>query len=158
MKKLFILFFLISTITFGQTENETLNFINSKLRSCSDTFPDINGNEIPTIWSFKKDNDIFNVNLDIGKPFQRFRLNPKKIIDIVEVKGGSSGNLNLKIIAKDNSIQSWFISDGNKNYSSELKLVLVCPSKSDVNRLKKALKHLFELNGASFSNDELFRD
>lgn len=158
MKKLFILFFLISTITFGQTENETLNFINSKLRSCSDNFPDINGNEIPTIWSLKKDNDIFNVNLDIGKPFQRFRLNPKKIIDIVEVKGGSSGNLNLKIIAKDNSIQSWFISDGNKNYSSELKLVLVCPSKSDVNRLKKALKHLFELNGASFSNDELFRD
>ena len=162
MRKLLILLFLTTTVAFSQTESETLNFINSKLRSCSDTFPDINGNEIPAIWSFKKDRssyaNIFNVSLDIGEPFQKFTLNPKNIIDIVEVKGGTLGNLNLKIISKDNSIQSWMVSDGNKNYVSELKLVLVCPSNGEVSRLKKALIHLFELNGASFADDDLFRN
>lgn len=159
MKNKFILLFITSTIAFGQTENETLNFINSKLRSCSDTFPDRSGNEISAVYSFNKAINSYDnifITLIIGEPFENFILNPKNVVDILESKS-PEGNLNLKIITKNKSIVSWFESNGNKVYSSELKLVLICPD-NDVIRIKKGLKHLFELNGASFADDNLFKD
>ncbi len=158
MKKVIgLILLLISFMTHSQTEKETIDFINAKLRS---SYGSMGG--IPAIFEIKEstffdsNEKIYRFDLFIGQPFAVYLINPKNVIEIVEYRA-RNGNLNLRILNDDYSILQWYIGDENKNWNNEINLVLNSDD-LEIRRIKKALKYLFVLNGAVFVNDDLFKD
>lgn len=155
MKFFLFITLLISNLTFCQTKKETVEFLNLKLNSCRSSMSDRLGEDIPAIYTLNNPSNVsVKFELTIGNPFEVIMIYPLSVIDIIEERA-PNGNLNLKIITENKTITSWFVSDQIRTLNSEMKLVLNCPDE-DIRKIKKALKHLFVLNGAKLVNEKLF--
>lgn len=159
MNKLFLIFtILFANVILGQTENETIEFINGKFRTCSHPFSNIDGSEDPTLFTIETTwiggVKLFSISLDIDGPFHMMVFNPKNIIDVVEYRA-PDGTLNIKIIDKMGTVLTWFVGDETKKWATEINIVLEC-SDIETRRLKNALIHLFKINDASLLNNTLF--
>ncbi|WP_306642228.1 hypothetical protein [Sanyastnella coralliicola] len=151
---------LTSTVSLGQTESETLVFINSKLHSCQSSFPRPDGSKAPMKWHISKgvfnQADVFIVELHSDAPISNYKFNAENIIDILETRA-SNGNLNIRIVDKQSSILHTSYLTDETQWVHELNLVLNCEDE-EIRRIIKAFRHLAEINGATLPDEELFND
>ena len=158
-----IILFSISLISFSQTESETIIFLNTKFNehkvvaSFGTSFQSI---KVEGIDGTPKSITIFTLLKRFPDPDMRFtyKFYPITINSIIAKTAPNGKTKNIIITSEIKNISVW--DDVSYQYSKPTDihpLVLDCDEK-EINRIKKALIHLFKNNGATLQADELFKD
>ncbi len=158
MKNILFILLIIPIIGFSQTEKETIDWINKTLRENQNEFARIG---LTTL----EENSAPHPNVIVihGGSFSYSYNFSSNQVSSVKEKRAPAGNYNLMIYF-DTSIMSKFHSRNSigemevdsTTFVSDINLVLEC-DEEDINRLKKAFTHYFNLTGGNI-NDDLFKN
>jgi hypothetical protein len=156
MKKLLTIigFFLISININAQSEEETIQFLNSKLALY--TSPMLNGQAYLSVRTGDDYGKVILMDLFVDNElFNTIKFHCSQIDGIITFRS-EKGRLCLQILSNKGLIVSKF--EGyNETFVKERKIPLSAPD-DEVLRIKKAFEHLFNLNGLKSVNDNLFKN
>lgn len=152
------LFIIINQVIFSQNEEETINFINTKLTAHTASLPN---NKFLFQFSTKK-NDYNGKKEIVVEFFSNYKLSSTDIfypehINDVQMFRAENGNLCIKLISSRNMIIKKYTFENNSTHNYELRIVLNTTDE-EVNRIKKAIIHLLELNNAKLIDDNMFKN
>lgn len=160
MKKTLTLICILFVISFSnaQTEKETIDFLNSMFSTHMNTFGGMNGLTIKSEIDSNSKNKEFIIEILVdNRLFEISRFSPKNINSIITNPEPSNEYRYIEIISSKNSIFQSYPNLKETNYTNRLRLNFTTDS-DELNRIKKALMHLMKLNGASFPNQNLFKN
>ena len=155
---LFLCYFTAINLSNAQTEKETIDFLNAKLSA----FGAPMGNDavsfrISTPIDSRSNKKIMQIDMIINQRlFQTSKVHAEHITN-VETYRPENGNLCLKIISAEGMILKKYDSEDVERFYGDIRLPLLTTDE-EVLRVKKALLHLFKLNGAPLIDDNLFKD
>lgn len=154
---LFLCFFAINNFITAQTESETIDFLNTKLTAFYVAVADTRFSfAVSTTIDSISNKKAIQIDLILDKEVDSyFKILPEDVSSIEKFRA-PKGNLILKIISPKRLIL--FIVEGEETlYERECKLIFDTTDE-EVLKIKKALEHLFILNGATLIDDNLFKD
>ena len=161
MKNVFLslLFILLTSFSFSQTEERTIQFLNSMLYSHST--PMVNS---PVVWKVDKYDTEgeegyekwIQLNMIISNELVSQHFIDCMMIDDVIINRAPNGNAGIEFVSRLGFIVQKYVGE-NPKMVNKLTVPLQT-SDNNVNRIRKAFKHLLKLNGNKFPSDELFND
>lgn len=161
MRKIGILFFCFITainLSNAQSEKETIEFLNAKLSA----FGAPMGNDavsyrLSTPIDSRSNKKIIQIDMIINQRlFQISKVHPEHITN-VETYRPENGNLCLKVISAKGMILKKYENEDVERFYGDIRLPLLTTDE-EVLRVKKALLHLFKINGSPLIDDNLFKD
>ncbi len=163
MKKiipLFLLLFLVSVCN-AQTEKETITFLNKMFAMHPGTLS--TGNKLKLKISKRTDTDsnkrlfVFTQSFN-NEDVYNFVFNAKDI-SVVNTKKIDKNNIALQIVSSDELITVESVRHYTSTHTASFfEQPLTGGIENEAKRIKKALIHLFKINGAKFTNENLFKN
>lgn len=160
MKKTLTLICVVFAISFSnaQTEKETITFLNSMFSTYMNNFGGMNGLTIKSDLDSKSKNKEFIVEILVdNRQFEVSKFSAKSINSVITNPERSDNYRYIEIISNTNSIFQSYPNSNESKFINRLRLNFISNS-DDLNRIKKALIHLMKLNGASFPDQDLFKN
>lgn len=161
MKKVTLFFLVILTTCFklvGQTEEETLSFLNTKL--AAHATPLVNTRvdyKVSTYFNPVLKKYAINLKVYLDKELgQSLQFYPESITDVVTDRA-PNGNLGIKIICPQGLIESRFPLQTKKSLKSK-HFIPLQTTDDEVERIQKGFIHLFKLFNAPIVNQDIFRN
>lgn len=157
---IYLLLILNSMTVYAQTEQETLDFLNSALAAYGSdmgfvgdktkmqisTKIDSRSNKKALQFDFYTSSGLLSTSV----------VHPEHVNSVIEDRA-PNGNLNLKMISPDGLVLKQYPGDTDQTFKYEVRFVLNT-SDEEVRRIKKGLLHLLKLNNAPLLNQELFKE
>ena len=155
MKKIIILMLLFSSAIYSQTKQETIDWLNLKLREHSDG---LMGQYSIKIQNEKDWGEVLVITVHVkneymGERYDYYSFLPKNIASVTTTKKfRTDGKLGLVITAKGNNIYT-----DNKELVNEIDIMCTAAPDETIIRMQKGIIHLLNLMGNPIkSQKELF--
>lgn len=157
MKKIIVLFVLLSHLGFSQSKEETLNWLNFKLSEYTDSFM---GEYSIYVENDKNWGEIINIKVRVqndytAENFTNYSFLPKNIESVITTKKfRTDGKLGLIIKAKGNNIYK-----DKMEFVDDIEIYCLEAPDETIIRIQKGIIHLLNLMGNPISiQKELFTD